>query len=51
MQTCPYCDSDLMGTASRRRTRGDATPGRKSTGPELVSCPDCGEVIDGFTPH
>jgi hypothetical protein len=51
MQECPYCGSNLNGPVGRDTTRnGDATGG-KSPSSELVSCPDCDEVIDGFTPH
>lgn len=51
MEECPYCASDLMGSASVRKTRGDDPLGGKSTGTALVSCPDCGEIIDGFKAH
>lgn len=51
MQECPYCSSDLDGPASIESKRGGNPIGRKSTGSELVSCPDCGGVIDGFTSH
>lgn len=51
MQECPFCGSDLMGTAPIRETRGGDPLGSKSTGDALVSCPDCDEVIDGFTAH
>jgi len=51
MQECPYCGSDLHGRAGIQETRGGNPLGRKSTGSELVSCPDCGGVIDGFASH
>ncbi|WP_435178086.1 hypothetical protein [Halorussus sp. AFM4] len=51
MIECPHCGSDLnRRTNSRQRRSGDPLGG-KSTGSELVSCPDCDEVIDGFTAH
>lgn len=51
MHECPYCGSDLIGsTGVHKRRRGDPT-GSKSTGMEYISCPDCGEVIDGFIAH
>jgi uncharacterized Zn finger protein len=52
MEECPYCGSDLMGSAGVRKTRGgDPLGGGKTHGSALVSCPDCGEVIDGFKAH
>lgn len=56
MNECPYCSSELKGIGGVSRTRegssnDGAAPGGKNTGAELVSCPDCGEVIDGYTPH
>ena len=51
MKECPYCDSDLMGNASVRNTRGGDPLGSKSPDAALVSCPDCGRVIDGFKAH
>ena len=51
MENCPYCDSELNGRAGIQPRRGGKGVGRKSTGSELVSCPDCGGVIDGFTSH
>jgi hypothetical protein len=51
MQECPYCGSDLMGSAAIHETRGGDPLGPKSPGNALVSCPDCDEVIDGFAAH
>ena len=51
MQECPYCGSDLIGSASLRETRGGGPLGSKSPGNALVACPDCDEVIDGFAAH
>lgn len=51
MYECPYCHSDLSRPASRQTNRTDAIPGSKTTGAELVNCPDCGRVIDGFSAH
>jgi hypothetical protein len=51
MQECPYCGSDLIGSASLRETRGGDPLGPKSPGNALVACPDCDEVIDGFAAH
>lgn len=51
MYECPYCGSDLNGSTRQRETRGQGEPGRKSTAAELVSCPDCDGVIDGFSAH
>lgn len=51
MYTCPYCDSALDGNPSRQVKRTNQTPGHKDTGSELVSCPDCDRVIDGFAGH
>lgn len=51
MQECPYCDSDLQGSTKVTIERGDSGPGQKSVGSELVACPDCDEVIDGFSAH
>lgn len=51
MQECPFCGSDLIGSASIHETRGGDPLGSKSTGDALVSCPDCDEVIDGFVAH
>jgi hypothetical protein len=51
MQECPYCGSDLMGSAAIHEKRGGDPLGPKSPGDALVSCPDCDEVIDGFAAH
>jgi endogenous inhibitor of DNA gyrase (YacG/DUF329 family) len=51
MRECPHCGSELERPASTRSERGDADPGGKSTETEVVNCPDCDRVIDGFTPH
>lgn len=51
MQECPFCGSDLIGDTGVQQTRGGDPLGSKSTGSDLVSCPDCDEVIDGFTAH
>lgn len=51
MNECPYCQFELNRPAHRRNNRTNATPGRKSSGQELVVCPDCGGIIDGFTDH
>lgn len=51
MLECPYCSSDLDRRGSYQTTRSTGTLGRKSTGSELVSCPDCDNVIDGFSAH
>lgn len=51
MDECPYCQFELNRPTHRRLSRGDATPGQKSHGQELVSCPDCGGIIDGFSAH
>lgn len=51
MNECPFCGSDLQSRPGTRPTRQDGQPGAKSTENELVSCPDCDEVIDGFSAH
>lgn len=51
MLECPYCGSNLNGSTHQQESRGRGAPGRKSTGNELVSCPDCDGVIDGFSAH
>lgn len=51
MQECPYCSYNLNGLTRRKITRTNEDPGGKSTGNELVTCPDCDGVIDGFTSH
>lgn len=51
MQNCPYCNSELNGRAGIQPHRQKSNGGRKSTGSEFVSCPDCGGTIDGFTSH
>lgn len=51
MKECPYCGSELQGRASIQPRRSGTEVGRKSTGSELVSCPDCDGIIDGFTSH
>ncbi len=51
MEECPYCGSELNGAVQRTPIRAGPSAGHKSTEAELVSCPDCDEVIDGFTPH
>jgi len=56
MNECPYCGSELRGSAGERRTRTSGarkrgSPGGKNTEASLVSCPDCDGVIDGYSPH
>jgi uncharacterized protein with PIN domain len=51
MKECPYCGSELNGAVSREEKRSGPPAGHKSTSAQLVSCPDCDGVIDGFTPH
>jgi hypothetical protein len=52
LSSCPHCQSKLEdGGGARRAERGDTGTGGKSTEQEIVSCPDCGRVIDGFSPH
>jgi len=51
MLECPFCGSDLDSQPGTRETRQGDPVGGKSTEKELVSCPDCDEVIDGFTAH
>lgn len=51
MIECPHCGSELNRQAKTQTRRNDKPLGGKSTGSELVSCPDCDEMIDGFTAH
>jgi DNA-directed RNA polymerase subunit RPC12/RpoP len=51
MIECPHCGSDLNRPTSSQTLRNGDPLGDKSTGSELVSCPDCDSVIDGFTAH
>jgi len=51
MNDCPYCGFELNRPTRRIESRTNPGPGGKSTGAELVTCPDCGEVIDGFSAH
>lgn len=51
MKECPYCGADLQRATHRTEIRSDGGPGGKSLGDELVSCSECGGVIDGFTAH
>jgi len=51
MNECPYCGSELNGAVRREPKRSGQPAGQKSTTAELVSCPECDEVIDGFTAH
>ena len=51
MEECPYCHFDLSRGGNSLTTRSGDPIGAKSTGTELVSCPDCDGVIDGFTAH
>lgn len=51
MRSCPCCGASLQAPPQRERKRTDAEPGRKNTGHELIHCPDCERVIDGFTAH
>lgn len=51
MQDCYYCGHELNGPTARQTTRSNTNPGQKSTGMEIVTCPDCGRVIDGFSEH
>jgi len=47
---CPLCGAELSGV--RRRTDSATSPmGPKSPAVEVVECPNCGEVIDGFRSH
>lgn len=51
MNDCPYCGFELNRPTHRVESRTNHSPGGKSTGAEMVTCPDCGEVIDGFSSH
>lgn len=51
MEDCYYCGHELNGPTARQTNRSNANPGHKSTGMEIVTCPDCGRVIDGFSDH
>ena len=51
MHDCPSCGFELNRPTRRVESRTNASPGGKSTGAELVTCPDCGAVIDGFSAH
>jgi len=48
---CPHCGADLQRSTHRNQRRTDSGVGRKSLGHELVSCPECGGVVDGFSAH
>lgn len=51
MRRCPHCDAPLNEAVDRNLSRQNSKPGDKTTGMELVSCTDCGEIIDGFINH
>jgi len=51
MYDCPTCGFEMNRPTRRVERRTNSSPGRKSTGVELVACPECGQIIDGFTPH
>jgi hypothetical protein len=51
MNECPCCAADLQRGTHRKENRTDGGSGGKSLGDELVACPECGGVIDGFTAH
>lgn len=51
MQACPYCDAELNGPTHRFQNRATADPSASRSEQELVACPDCGGVIDGFSSH
>jgi hypothetical protein len=51
MEECPNCGGDLSGPLRRESTDTRTSPGGKSPPSELVTCPDCNEVVDGFSPH
>ena len=51
MYDCPNCGFELNRPTRRVESRTNAIPGGKSTGAELVACPDCGQIIDGFSAH
>jgi len=51
MEECPHCGFELNRATHRVVSRTNAAPGGKSTGTELVTCPECGAVIDGFSAH
>jgi len=47
---CPLCGAELTGV--HRRTESASSPmGPKSPAVEVVVCPDCEAVIDGFRSH
>ncbi|WP_168216290.1 hypothetical protein [Halorussus halobius] len=51
MMECPHCGSELNRRTNSRTHRNGDPLGGKSTGSELVACPDCDGMIDGFTAH
>ncbi|MFB6136017.1 MAG: hypothetical protein ABEJ04_04590 [Halobacteriaceae archaeon] len=51
MEDCPHCGSGLQGSVRMESTRNETEVGGKSRQTDLVTCPDCGQVIDGFTEH
>jgi len=51
MNECPHCGFALDRKARFQDQRGDGAVGNKSTASEIVSCPDCDGVIDGFSAH
>ena len=51
MNECPHCGSDLSRRTNSKTLRNGDPLGGKSPGAELVSCPDCDGVIDGFSAH
>jgi hypothetical protein len=51
MQECPFCGSDLQRRPRTLETRQGNPIGGKSTADALITCPDCDEVIDGFSAH
>lgn len=51
MDNCPYCEATLNSPPTRERNRVNQKPGYRTTGIELIFCPECSRIIDGFTDH
>lgn len=48
---CPLCGSEIQDPVARETNTAGSPMGPKSPDVELVVCPDCDEVIDGFCAH
>lgn len=51
LHECPLCGAEIEAPVERKTDAAGSPMGPKSPNVELVVCPNCNEVIDGFRAH